>query len=170
MSGDSQIDEFVPTLSAEARRLRDNVLEVVRKNGYQHYNADAECSCGPGCGEVLQEAEVAQRLLTLTGVPEGMGYDADLDSRVAEAVRRLSTASRLLNKIASAHSRETGPAGTVGDYCVECSWRWPCPTYLTADGERDPNSAWHPNDDEPTDCSRCGGDPALCRHAEASRV
>lgn len=39
-----------------------------------------------------------------------------------------------LQRIASWHSRETGPGGTVGDFCVECGTVWPCDTRRLADG------------------------------------
>jgi hypothetical protein len=39
-----------------------------------------------------------------------------------------------LQRISIWHSRETGPAGTVGDYCTECGQRWPCDTRQMADG------------------------------------
>ena len=39
-----------------------------------------------------------------------------------------------IGRIADWHARETGPAGTVGDYCTECAHRWPCPTRKMADG------------------------------------
>ena len=40
-----------------------------------------------------------------------------------------------LARIVTRHSRESGPAGMVGDYCNECDCRWPCDTYLIATGE-----------------------------------
>lgn len=39
-----------------------------------------------------------------------------------------------LQRIAMWHSRESGPAGMVGDFCVECDTRWPCATRRMADG------------------------------------
>lgn len=39
-----------------------------------------------------------------------------------------------LDRIASWHSRETGPAGMVGDFCTECQQRWPCDTRRMAEG------------------------------------
>lgn len=46
-----------------------------------------------------------------------------------------------LQRIASWHSRESGPGGLVGDYCIECGTRWPCDTRRMADGVyEDPNS------------------------------
>lgn len=39
-----------------------------------------------------------------------------------------------LQRITTWHARESGPAGTVGDYCTECAHRWPCPTRKMADG------------------------------------
>lgn len=39
-----------------------------------------------------------------------------------------------LDRIAGWHARETGPAGTVGDYCTECGRFWPCATRRMADG------------------------------------
>ncbi|MDP8971211.1 MAG: hypothetical protein M3N52_12100 [Actinomycetota bacterium] len=39
-----------------------------------------------------------------------------------------------LQRISTWHSRETGPAGTVGDYCSECGRASPCDTRRMADG------------------------------------
>lgn len=39
-----------------------------------------------------------------------------------------------LQRISTWHSRETGPGGMVGDYCVECAEVWPCDTRKMADG------------------------------------
>jgi hypothetical protein len=39
-----------------------------------------------------------------------------------------------LDRIISWHSRETGPGGMVGDYCVECGNHWPCDTRRMAEG------------------------------------
>lgn len=56
------------------------------------------------------------------------GHVRDLLTSAFEAGDRLQC-------IASWHSRETGPAGTVGDQCLECGHRWPCATRRLADGE-----------------------------------
>lgn len=39
-----------------------------------------------------------------------------------------------LARIESWHSRETAPAGMVGDWCNECDRRWPCDTWRMANG------------------------------------
>lgn len=39
-----------------------------------------------------------------------------------------------LQRISSWHARESGPSGTVGDFCVECGTRWPCDTRRMTDG------------------------------------
>ena len=44
------------------------------------------------------------------------------------------TENERLDRIAGWHARETGPAGTVGDYCTECGHRWPCDTQRMAEG------------------------------------
>jgi hypothetical protein len=46
----------------------------------------------------------------------------------------LSASGGRLDRIGDWHARETGPAGTVGDYCRECGHRWPCDTRRMADG------------------------------------
>lgn len=48
--------------------------------------------------------------------------------------RRLAEDSQRLARIETWHSRETGPAGTVGDYCNECGQPWPCDTWRMASG------------------------------------
>lgn len=49
-------------------------------------------------------------------------------------LRDLLDAQERLDRITSWHSLETGPAGTVGLYCVECGHRHPCETRRMADG------------------------------------
>lgn len=53
---------------------------------------------------------------------------------IAALVRMQLDNSERLDRITTWHARETGPAGTVGDYCTECAHRWPCPTRKMADG------------------------------------
>lgn len=92
--------------------------------------------CG-GVGEVMEEARTVQHLCDLAGIPEGMSYRAHIDARVFLLVARCNDAMERLDRIRGWHSRETGPAGTVGDYCNECGTRWPCDTRRMADGTYD---------------------------------
>lgn len=39
-----------------------------------------------------------------------------------------------LDRLASWHSQETGDAGMVGSYCIECGRPWPCDSRKMADG------------------------------------
>jgi hypothetical protein len=88
-----------------------------------------------GLVELLHEAKAVHHLLDLAGVPRGYSLDTrDIDSRTLIAVRAMSNRAERLSRISAWHSRETGPAGTVGDYCVECGHLWPCETRRTADG------------------------------------
>jgi hypothetical protein len=55
-----------------------------------------------------------------------------------------------LAKIAEAHSKDVGPGGLTSGDCAECSWSWPCPTYVWATSDRDPViDCWNPADDGP---------------------
>jgi hypothetical protein len=88
-----------------------------------------------GIIEVLHEAKVVHHLLDLADVPRGYSMDTrDIDSRTLLAVRGMMTLRERLARISDWHARETGPAGTVGDYCTECGQRWPCDTRRMADG------------------------------------
>ena len=146
-----------------------NLLDMMRKRAegapplhrapegrpHRHYSDADTCSHGErldvGWLELGQEAETAQQLLDFAGIhdgnPQGRG---DVDWRVAEAVLRLHEAEGRLEAIAAAHARETGPAGTVGDFCIECEMRWPCPTQAWASGERSIIDRWDPADEEET--------------------
>ena len=74
-------------------------------------------------------------LLDLAGVPQGYSLDTrGIDARALLAVMAMGNLRERLSRISSWHSRETGPAGTVGDFCTECGCRWPCGTRLMADG------------------------------------
>jgi hypothetical protein len=56
---------------------------------------------------------------------------------VRELLSSAFEAGDRLQRIASWHSRETGAAGTVGDFCRECGTLWPCDTWKSAVGNYD---------------------------------
>lgn len=85
-------------------------------------------------GEVMQEARTSHHLLDMVGIPDERGYASDLDARTYLAIRKIQELREQLDRIQSWHSRESGPAGTVGDLCTECGTRWPCDTRRMADG------------------------------------
>jgi hypothetical protein len=88
-----------------------------------------------GIAEVLLEAKAVHHLLDFAGVPRGYSGDTrDIDARTLLACRGMNTLRERLARISAWHERETGPAGTVGDFCVECGHRWPCDTRRMADG------------------------------------
>lgn len=99
-------------------------------------------------GESAQGERVCHHLLDMIGVPcplpsvGGAGHPADLDARVWRAVVGVHALQERLARIATWHSQETGPAGTVGDYCNECGHIWPCDTYRMANGD------WTDEDDD----------------------
>lgn len=122
-----------------------NVAEWPRV--HRHYNPVETCEHGErlhvGWLELGQEAEYAQQILDFAGVPDGEPQGkGDLDWRVAVAAIRLLEAESRLATIADAHARETAGGGMVGDYCVECGCRHPCPTYRWASGDTDTRDAW----------------------------
>lgn len=122
----------------------------------KHYRDDPtvfQCEHGGelhvGWREISDEAMRAQALLDFFDVPGGDPQGrGDLDWRVAEALLELSEARGVLGDIAAAHARKTAGGGMVGDFCVECDYRWPCPTYLRAAGERTSDTPWLPQDDD----------------------
>ena len=84
---------------------------------------------------MLLEAKAVHHLLDLADVPRGYSMDTrDIDARTLLAVRGMMTLRERLARISGWHARETGPAGTVGDYCTECGHKWPCDTRRMADG------------------------------------
>lgn len=85
-------------------------------------------------GEIFEQARTAHHLLDMVGIPHGIAYAQDLDSRTWQAVNQIVQLKDRLARIAAWHSRETGPHGLIGDYCTECSERWPCETRRMADG------------------------------------
>lgn len=85
--------------------------------------------------EMFHEMRNVHHLLDLAGVPHGYSIDTEnIDCRVLLAVRGLMTLRERLARISDWHARETGPAGTVGDFCTECGRHWPCDTRRMADG------------------------------------
>jgi hypothetical protein len=88
-----------------------------------------------GIVELLYEAQAVHHLLDLIGVPPGYSLDTRaIDDRVLIVVRGYLALHERLARVSAWHARETGPAGTVGDYCTECGHRWPCDTQRMADG------------------------------------
>jgi hypothetical protein len=85
--------------------------------------------------EVLHEALAVHHLLDIAGVPAGYSDDTeDIAARTLVAVLGMGTLRERLSRISGWHERETGPCGTVGDFCTECGHRWPCDTRRMADG------------------------------------
>jgi hypothetical protein len=96
--------------------------------------------------EVLYEALTVHHLLDMAGVPRGFGMDTrNIDSRTLIAIMGMGNLRERLSRISGWHQRETGPAGTVGDFCTECEHRWPCDTRRMADG------TWKDDDDAAPD-------------------
>jgi hypothetical protein len=88
--------------------------------------------------ELLDEAKAVHHLFDMIGVPRGYSLDTRaIDDRALVAVRGFLTLQERLGRISERHCRETGPAGTVGDRCVECGQPWPCDTRQIADGACD---------------------------------
>lgn len=96
-----------------------------------------------GVDEVLTQAKVTHHLLTLAGVPNRSDgtSSGDLDARMFLALRRIQRQQEILDRIAARHARETGPGGTVGDFCLDCGQVSPCETFLLATGQLDENEA-----------------------------
>lgn len=86
------------------------------------------------------QARIAHHLLDMAGIPQGDGSDSQLDARVWLTITRMGRLEDRLSRIASWHSREAGPAGTVGNYCIECGRPWPCDTRRMADGTAEPDA------------------------------
>lgn len=115
-----------------------DLLEALSTRPHPLLNLDGQCpDCPRWTGEVLQEARNAHHLLDLMGVPHGEGYEQDLDARTHRAVMAYLDLDMRLGRIIAWHTRETGPAGTFGDYCNECGRRWPCDTFKFAAGAED---------------------------------
>lgn len=90
-----------------------------------------------GAGEILTEALVCQHLLDMAGVPYEKGYRGDVDARTYLLVTEALVLRERLSRLATWHSRESGPGGMVGDYCNECGHTWPCDSYRMGTGTYD---------------------------------
>ena len=85
--------------------------------------------------EMFCEMRAVHHLLDLAGVPHGYSIDTrSIDCRTLLAVMAMGNLRERLARISGWHERETGPGGTVGDFCTECGHRWPCDTQRMADG------------------------------------
>ena len=113
------------------------LLKELHDRPHSLLNNDVQIPEGLPLGwvEMFYEVRAAHHLLDFAGVPRGYGMDTRaIDSRTLLAARAMNTLRERLARISSWHARETGPAGTVGDYCTECGHRWPCDTQKMADG------------------------------------
>lgn len=110
------------------------LLNIVEGGEYVLKVGDELDRCSGGVGEVMQEARTAHHLLDLAGIPHGEGYAQDLDARMWQMLVKMQGVEERLSRIADWHARESGPAGTVGDYCTECGNRWPCDTRRLVEG------------------------------------
>lgn len=98
------------------------------------FPASATSELHYGIIELLDAAKAVHHLLDMAGVPQGYGLDTrNIDARVLVAVIGMRKLRERLARISAWHSRETSPAGMVGDYCIECGNRWPCKTRRAAD-------------------------------------
>jgi hypothetical protein len=88
-----------------------------------------------GIVELLAEAKAVHHLLDLIGVPHGYSLDTrGIDARTLVLIIGMGNLRERLSRIKTWHARETGPAGMVGDFCIECVSKWPCKTYQMAEG------------------------------------
>jgi hypothetical protein len=98
------------------------------------------------CADLPDSTQIrwALTLSKFSDCPDDMNFAAVMtaDGGVAKLtygdaramLRDLLAAQERLDRIASWHSRETGPSGMVGDWCNECSHKHPCETRRMADG------------------------------------
>lgn len=121
-------------LLGELAKKPHPLLNIVDDALYGAEIGGAFTNCSGGVGETMQEARTAHHLLDMIGIPQGKGYSSDLDARTFLAIREVMGLRERLDRIATWHARETGPSGTVGDFCTECGERWPCDTRRMADG------------------------------------
>jgi hypothetical protein len=91
--------------------------------------------CGSATAKIVDGARAIHHMLDYVDVPPGHGPGRDdAATRVLIAVTGITHLRERLERIASWHSRETGPVGRVGDRCDECGEPWPCDTWLMANG------------------------------------
>lgn len=121
---------------SDANRARINwgLLQQLAVKPHPNQNHVPHDGLPLGVGEVLQEALAAQHLLDIIGIPLGLYDDQHIDARTFLAVLEVQKLGERLARIASWHSRETGPGGMVDDYCTECRNTWPCDTRRMAEG------------------------------------
>lgn len=81
--------------------------------------------------DVPPESPIAA-IATADGGADRLTY-GDLAAVWGELVARGEWRDRL-DRIRTWHSRESGPAGTFGDFCNECGHVWPCDTRRMVDG------------------------------------
>lgn len=104
---------------------------------------------GTSCGDA--EAEVVRLRAQLA---EYKAESVRLGDAANTLVQNLTAASYARQRIADAHSKHVGEGGLTSGDCNECNWHWPCPTYVWATTDRDPNGPWDPSDDDPPSTPR----------------
>lgn len=117
------------------------LIQELALKPHKHLNISPDCvfTCTTHggdhyIGEIEQEARTVHHLLDLAGIPEGEGYSAHVDARAYLLLAEVIELRNRLSRIGGWHSRETGPAGMVGDFCNDCGHTWPCDTQQTATG------------------------------------
>lgn len=110
---------------------------------FDHYDAHG---MGVSCGDA--EAEIKR-------LREERDQYRDESKRLGDfanaKVQQITAAKNALARIAEAHSKHVDERGGTTGACNECNWNWPCPTYVWATTDRDPNGPWDPADDETTE-------------------
>lgn len=137
--------KLVRRIPPDGREVNFALIESLKDRDHPLANIKAETPDLPlGVGEVLMEARISHHLLDLAGVPNEnreSHYSTDLDARVWLLLDTVITLRERVDRVRAWHSRETGEAGTVGDFCNECGARWPCATRQLLDGWEPGNAA-----------------------------
>ena len=115
-----------------------NLLKVVEERPHPLVNNNWKAPEVDGAvylTEMFYRQRNVHHLLDLAGVPHGYSLDTrDIDARTLLAIMALGNLRERLARVSARHARETGPAGTVGDFCIECGHRWPCDSRRMAGG------------------------------------
>ena len=91
------------------------------------------CRCQGKSGDELLET-IPHILTLLESSYPGVQVQSDANHNIYITKGEAEPVRERLDRIATWHSRETGPGGMVGDFCVTCDGRWPCDTRRMAEG------------------------------------
>jgi len=146
------MSDNVLALLAENARLTAELIGLRARNGTGSYHDFARFVAGIEAERDAARAELVETRQERDTAERQVGeYSAEalrLGDIANAYVQQIDAAKGVRARIAEAHSKHVDEHGGTMGACNECSWHWPCPTYVWATTDRNYLACWDPADDE----------------------